>query len=496
MLSWFVLSLAWSSITAYMLVTSPERLKGDLTYKVSTFGLVDYLNTKKIEVHLWNTLDGCDPPTDDILMLNADSIGFLMKKGDCSFRRQAVNARRAGAYLVLTYEDSGVDGKLTTPSSEEETRDLELPPVVMISRKNGEAIRDALTKGEKVSMVVDWDINLYKPPVDVEYLYSVVDYKSISIYHKLLTFQLESLMTPVNASSSDVPDLMNLVNIPKFYRRKDFNLSIDDSHKFCVNNEDICVNPHPSVKLSMPIDEVVVAGFLFCLQVELDKGNKTQNLQLFAKILGDYEELLRLNEGKDQIVNLTKHFEQSLNPEELKKLTEGKQAYLIAVSDCLRSKFGDIYGDINPKNNVLQRLVDVGSKKKFKVPSLFISGHLVRGDITPMTALSAICDVIPLDVRPTQCANVESFLQTLTFQLEEREGPGGNLSLGRRLFYTFLCTALIFGLTYLLGNYLLEKRLQRDIAADIDQSLERYYQIQNTSIEIVSKDQELKADHS
>lgn len=478
-----------SAVQAYVRVISPDRLRADVDYKISTFGLVDYQNGKTIEIKPWNSLDGCDPPTDDVLSYGSN-IGFLMKKGECSFRRQAVNGRRGGAYLVLTYEDSGEDGKLNTPTSEEETRDLELPPVIMISRKNGEAIREAISKGEKVTMFFDWDIKIFKPPINVDYLYSVVDYKSVSIYHKLMTFQLEDAMNPVGNSTKN---LVNLVNIPKFYRRKDFNLSMEDSKAYCIDKTDICVNPHPSVKLAQPMEEVMVAGFLFCLQIELDNGNRTQNLQFMTKLLGDYAELLKLNEGKDQVVNLTGHFEKSLQPADIEKLSHGKKSYIKQVTNCLASNFGTDYTLLKPSNRLLEKIVEEGSKRRTRVPALYLGGHLVRGDLTPMTGLSALCDVIPLDIRPTQCASVEQFLLGLTSQLEVKEDHGADVPFALRLLYTLLASALIFGLTYLVGSYMLEKNLQKDITKDIDESLERYYQIQNTSLEIVSKDDELKA---
>lgn len=471
-------------------ILAPDRLKAEVTYAISTFGLVDYQAEKTIDIKLWNSLDGCEPPTDDTLSLG-QNIGFLMKKGDCSFRRQAVNARRAGAYLVFTYLETGDDAHLITPTSVEETRDLELPPVVMISRKNGESLLEALQKNERVTMFIDWEIKTYTPPVKIEYLYSVVDYKSVHIYRKLLGFQIEAAL-----ANSSANGLVDLVSVPRFYRRQDFNLSSADSRKFCVDKNNVCVNPHPSVILTEPIDEVMVAGFLFCLQFDINKGNKTQNLQFFEKFLRDYENLLNLHQGKSDPVNITEHFEKSIKPEDIQRLAVGKQSFMESVVRCVDDNFDRSSGRLKPNNKLMEKLVEEGTRKKTRIPAMFIEGHLVRGDLTPATGLSALCDVIPLTGRPRECSQIELFLNNESERLQTLDPEDMELSIARRILYVVLTSGLIFVLTYLIGSYVLKKNLQSDIVRDIDASLERYYQIQNTRLEMAPRDTELTPDHS
>ena len=492
--NWFLLLLVAACLqlsSANVKILAPDRLKADVQYKISTFGLVDYQAGKTIDILLWNSDDGCDPPTDDILQLGRD-VGFLMKKGSCSYRRQAVNGRRAGAYLVLVYSDAE-DHALETPSSDEDVRDLELPPVIMISKKNGENIRGALSKGEQVRMFFDWEINIYEPPVNVELVYSVVDYKSISIYQKLISFQLESAL---NDKPEQVSNLIKLLAVPKFYQRNDFNLTTSDSSKYCVDNSDICVNPHPSVSLTKPLDEVVVAGFLYCLQVDIEKGVKLQNFLFMEKLLKNYAELLRIELDSGKTLNLTQHFDQSLKSEDIEELNHGKKSFISGVLSCLKHNFGQDMANLKPNYALMQKLLKEGSQRKTKIPVMFIEKHLVRGDLTPMTAISAVCDVLPMKVRPLQCSGVEASLSKLTEKLTSKDNLEGNLSIGKRLLYTFIVSFLMFGFMYFICSALLQRRLQKDIAKDIDQSLEQYYQIQNTRLEIVPRDTELKADHS
>ena len=158
--------------------------------------------------------------------------------------------------------------------------------------------------------------------------------------------------------------------------------------------------------------------------------------------------------------------------------------------------FGENLSQFKADKDFFKTIVDESSKRKNKIPSLFIENRLVRGDVNPQTALSAICDVTPLNVRPSECGEIEGLLFEQTNRLMSSYSHEGSISTSRRLLYMILTSIVLFGLTYLIGSYLLQKRLEKDIVKDIDSSLERYYQIQNTSIEIVPRDGELTADHS
>jgi hypothetical protein len=482
-----VIAMMILASTGKVMIVEPARLKGDIQYSVSSFGFVDYQAKKLVEVRLWSNADGCDPPTDDILEKPGQNIGYLMKKGECSYRRQALNAHRAGAYVVITYTDEDGESHLTTPSAnDEDSRDTVLPPVMMISKKHGVDIRSALESGEKVRLSVDFDIITIDPPVNVFLFYSAVDYNSIDIYNSLIKFHISSSHSNHSSTSKHHnKEIMNLEPIPRLYTRKDFNLSLNDQSRYCIDGIDLCVNPHPSAFLRDATDEIRVAGFLLCLYQNLLDGDKKENLQELIKILDDYRDLLKIQMKNKGILDAKEHFHSYFSKE---------SSFMKKSVSCYKSSLGE--DKINLKGS-FEFLEKVTQKEGsfIKIPSMFILDNHVKGDLTGMTAVSAVCDVLPHKYKPEECYSIEEVLSKQADKLLHSPSGPSRLTLISSLGVIFCIACLLIGLVYLVSTSIIKTRVRADIMTEIDTSLERYYQIQNTKLETVSRDSELMANN-
>lgn len=484
MLALLVLSWLTATCMGSLTILEPIALKAEIAYSVSTFGFVDYQADRLVEVRSWSNEDGCEPPTDEILESKGQNIGYLMKKGECNFRRQALNAHRAGAYVVFTYMDRDGEDHLVTPTGQEQdSKDTVLPPVVMISKKNGESIKAALKKGEKVRIRVDFDIKTIQPPVDVALFYSAVDINSIEIYYSLMKFHLISTYQNTTLKKKEI---MRLEAIPRLYTKKSFNFTDADQMKFCLKSMDLCVNPHPSVTLRESTDEIRVAGFLLCLQDNLANGENKENLEEFIKILGDYYDLLKIHMENSGVLDAKEHFHSYFRNESV---------FIKKSVQCYKNNLGEENNDKKSALPLLQK-ISQWEGSKIKIPSLFIQDNLVKGDISAMTSVSAVCDVLSKKYKPAECYSIEEVLsKTADKLLAQHEGPS-RMTIISSLAVIFGISCLLIGLIYVVSTTLLQRRIRADIISEIDESLEKYYQIQNTKLETVSRDSELMANNA
>lgn len=480
----FFLNFFAAIIVSKIRLVEPQRLTSDLDYSISNFGFVDYQAQRMVELRLWNSPDGCDTPTDQVLELSKNqTIGFLMKKGGCSYLRQSINAHRAGAYLVFVFDIEQDDkSSLTTPTAENsDANGHVLPPVVMIRSKKGELLWKALEAGEKVIVSVDFDIDVYKPPVSVALVFSAEDYKSIDIYRSLILFQLKTM----NNKTNNPEELMFLEAIPKIYSKKDFNLTTTDVRKYCIEESDLCVNPHPRLQFRDPFDEIRIAGFFICLQQHQSEGNKTKNLIEIERILKDYSVLLSMQEANKAVLDMREHAKNYFN---------SNSSFLKNSLNCYKENFASEV----LKNKINLEFVKGAAAVEFpspKLPSLYIQDKLVRGDLTKMGAVSAVCDVLPIKFQPKICKGVEEFMKKESEKLiDDTTGPSTMTTLAT--LWTLLLVMVVFiALICVVSLTMMKKRVRADIISEIDKSLERYYQIQNTKLEVAPRDSELIANN-
>ena len=76
-----------------------------------------------MQVRKWNSEDGCDEPSKDILDKNGAPIAFIMYRGGCTYIKKAENVRKAGgkvAIVILNYKNG--DAKTVIPISAEKRK--------------------------------------------------------------------------------------------------------------------------------------------------------------------------------------------------------------------------------------------------------------------------------------------------------------------------------------------------------------------------------------
>ena len=94
-------------------IESPKSLKtkiskknGLIDYSVSTFGFLDYQAKIDMQVKKWNSEDGCNEPSKELLDKNGAPVAFIMYRGGCTYIKKAENVRKAGgkvAVVILNY---------------------------------------------------------------------------------------------------------------------------------------------------------------------------------------------------------------------------------------------------------------------------------------------------------------------------------------------------------------------------------------------------------
>lgn len=129
-----------------------------IEYTISTFGFVDYQSKMRIELKQLGDKTGCSVPSSFSHEESQYHIGILAEKGECTYIAKAQNGHRVGArfiFVSLTDEDEDPDSIIPIAPKEQS---VNVPPVVIISKKIGDSIRKYLKRGEKVFMNIDFDM--------------------------------------------------------------------------------------------------------------------------------------------------------------------------------------------------------------------------------------------------------------------------------------------------------------------------------------------------
>ncbi|KAI3473086.1 hypothetical protein Pfo_030378 [Paulownia fortunei] len=158
-------------------VTSPDSLKGVYECAIGNFGVPQYGGTMVGSVfYPKSDQKACKSFQDDVSLKNKPGgipIFLLADRGDCYFTLKAWNAQNGGAAAILVADDR-VEPLITMDTPEEEDARADYLqnitiPSALISKDLGDKIKKELSKGEMVSINLDWRESLPHPDERVEY---------------------------------------------------------------------------------------------------------------------------------------------------------------------------------------------------------------------------------------------------------------------------------------------------------------------------------------
>ncbi|KAL0310085.1 UNVERIFIED_CONTAM: Vacuolar-sorting receptor 1 [Sesamum radiatum] len=158
-------------------VASPDSLKGLHECAIGNFGVPQYGGTLVGSVfYPKSNQKACSNFQDVDLSFKTKPGGIpiflLADRGDCYFTLKAWNAQNGGAAAILVADDR-VEPLITMDTPEEEMHADYLQnitiPSALISKDLGDKIKKELSKGEMVSINLDWREALPHPDERVEY---------------------------------------------------------------------------------------------------------------------------------------------------------------------------------------------------------------------------------------------------------------------------------------------------------------------------------------
>ena len=84
-------------------------------------------------------------------------IVWLVKRGVCTYSKKAFISQQSGAYSVLVYHnDAFVDISTVIPCADSIYNNVEIP-IILISNKNGEELKDRISSFNDVLINIDID---------------------------------------------------------------------------------------------------------------------------------------------------------------------------------------------------------------------------------------------------------------------------------------------------------------------------------------------------
>ena len=466
-----ILTILFTVTVCRISIIKPTEEKRDIDYELSAFGFVDYQASVEMEVFRWHTLGGCESPTDQTLQLTtAYAKAFIMKRGQCTYKQQAINAHRAGARLVLVYRDDDANIHDTIPVNPAISQhEYKLPPVAIISRREGEALIEALNSRKKIVVTVDHEIQTFKPPLSVRYVFSPVHLESLRILQAVLP------LTLLNSTNHSVP-MVRLMVAPKIFTRETLDFGESDAAQFCVPSSHYCSPRFEDVKMSRPFEYVHLAVYLHCMS-RVSAANASF-YEDHLEMLGRYTNGLQQYYKKQFVGDLVSLVEIHLSALD--------RAFHRKVAECFQMKLGNDRQNPNVDAMSLDELYSSSSQQVEKLPSIYVNEMLVRGDADAATAVSALCDSVEPKYRSRVCSDVTAaltrFARTNLDAIEE-----DRLSWVAVSVFLLVCVTAI-GLT---GRWLLSKQVEKDITREIDNTLSKYYQMASTKME-VDGDHELR----
>lgn len=478
-------------------IISPVDSKKTLKYSVSTFGFVDYQATIEMEVILWDSKEGCELPSSSLKRRQSDyPKAYLVQRGGCTFLKKSSNAREAGARIVFVSMDGNQDVTklISTEQNPLEKKTQTLPPVVLISKSDGEYMRNLIEKDKKeVRVRVDFDISIYKPPVPVKYIYSVSDLNSIDILAELVAFEIGfifkgSTEKDIEFTTRKIKHLMELETVPKLSELANNNVLTPSQKKdLCFPGSTFCLNIGQRVaKMDNQYEQIIAMTAFQCAnQQVLKKGRDLLTIFWYRQFLMSYKECF-LNEQKKKESSFINIVGCTFNS--MAKDTTFKDK----VSQCVGDKVV-----FQSEKKILdkafyKRIVKISTQSLDRWPALYIHDNLVRGDLSPYSAVSAFCDVLRPSHKPDRCQAATEILMDRAQELDDVHP----MSIIMTVFMLFLIGIILFGLGAIVSRKAFSKKIEKDINNEIENTLKKYYELNDTKIQINTKDDsELEPDN-
>ncbi|KAH9318618.1 hypothetical protein KI387_020387, partial [Taxus chinensis] len=162
-----------------ILVISPDSLKGKKDSAIGNFGVPEYGGTMVGNVIYPEKGTSACTSFEELGVTFKDSkspaspLILLVDRGDCYFALKAWNAQNGGAAAVLVADDR--EEPLITMDSPEEDKASDdylekiSIPSALIDKSFGDDLKNALGKGDKVTIKLDWTESMPHPDERVEY---------------------------------------------------------------------------------------------------------------------------------------------------------------------------------------------------------------------------------------------------------------------------------------------------------------------------------------
>lgn len=458
-------------------VVSPESLKGtQIDYTLSTFGIIDYQATTVVKVFTFDDELACYPPSDAMLQIKSNKPkAFLVRRGGCSYEEKARNAHRAGARVIIVYQDTDQkDSDDKSPVRPDlKVRD-ELPPLIKINKSTGEKFISALAGNSDLQLEIDYFIGTFATPVNVRLIYSPFDRNSLEIYQGLLQLNVPAVNQTTKHETPLKKPLVLLNAVPKIGRAAEFEYGSNEISRYCVPHSDHCVMKS-LVEHQPEYQEVYLGIALHCLHENLNAKDKlgAPNSGYIKTLLGYLTTLTKLLESAELQSNITKDF--------LDIVMKNTDPYTISAMDCLRQKAPVVFGDSEAiQKDFIENLMSAGFQTLNVLPAMYIQQKFVKGDIDRIRAIGAFCDVLKKSDLPPICSTIKDEADKTSSSILDYTPPVEKIGGTQAALVFLLLAGIVVIIFYFVSKYIFKSNVETDISREIDDTLNKYYNVQSS----------------
>lgn len=473
----FLICLLLQQTSAKIQVVSPESLKGtQIDYTLSTFGIIDYQATTVVKVFTFDDELACYPPSDAMLQIKSTKPkAFLVRRGGCSYEEKARNAHRAGARVVIVYQDTDEkDADDKSPIRPDlKVRD-ELPPLIKINKSTGEKFISALVGNSDLQLEIDYFIGTFAIPVPVRLIYSPFDRNGLEIYQGLLQLNLPAVNQTTKHTIPLKKPLVLLNAVPKIGRAAEFEYGPNEISRYCVPHSDHCVMKS-LVEHQPEYQEVYLGIALHCLHDSLTANEKlgVPNPGYIKTLIRYLTTLHNLLETAELQSNITKDF--------LEIVMKNKDPYTESAVSCIRQKAPVVLGENDSiQKDFIESLMSASFQTLNVLPAMYIQQKFVKGDIDRTRAVGAFCDVLKKSDLPPICFTIKDEADKTSSSILDYTPSVEKIGGTQAALVFLLLAGIVVIIFYFVSKYVFKSNMQTDISREIDDTLNKYYNVQSS----------------
>jgi hypothetical protein len=452
------ISIASSSVIVYSPVELREELKskynsGSIPASLGNFGNPPYgtsLVGTVFQPESIKELDGCSPLTP--IKFNKDdpdhnsSPILLLERGNCAFVIKVRHAEDIGARLVLIVnnKDSDIDSIIMTDNGLGGNLKI---PAFLISREDGQTIRDYLEKPEfkyHVNLAVQFDMSKGSGKVK-SWIYS----------------------SPTNTQAR------TLIGDLSTYIQKFDTQNLEFAHHFVL-----WYCPECAEKGYKEDNKDCISGGRYCFLDPDEKNDEINGRQIMLEDLRlmclfnltskkDYSDYFEYHSMYNQKCKDSKFLTESCS----KDVIEGLGVKYEKVQDCVKNSFnGNDYAIDDNRAMKVEREHIFENFMPFE-PAIVINDQLYRGDLEAEPIFQAICSGYGWGLKPKFCEIEES-----------EESSGKSTETKSKVSKALIIVAIILSILLIIAilvvyRAIVKKDLNRDMKIQVNNAVAQYFQL-------------------